>query len=184
MNTPGLSHLTGLVGAKLEFVGGPHLPSYLVAPQVLISFDRKALSFEGDVVFSDLQGFPNEFSHLSVQTANVADVQASRDAGLQYFFLNGHVLTGIDVLEETVESRSQETSNWTLVTDVAVLFKFEHGVVAISKLGHQDEALRVYHNSNTGSIDLPATESLFEPDLFEDILTSRRVMSLELALAR
>jgi hypothetical protein len=184
LKNPELSHLQGCIDKTLNFVGGPDLPYYLVSTKVLLSCTGKDLSFAGDVLFSDLQGYPNEFSFITINESARSDLKRTLDAGLQYFFMKGQRITGVEILEETVESHSQTKLNWSLTSDIAVIFTLTHGVIVISKLSHHDEALRVLHGPELGSIEIPATQNFFETDLFERVTTTRRLMNLETAMER
>lgn len=154
--------LNALVGANFGFLGGFNLNADLVADHLVLVTDEVAVTISGDTFDGDFEGFEDEYSKLEVRAAGDPEIQMVTAAGYLFRQYSGQPIVDVKAVVETVTCFETTSELWRYSTVVSLVVFFESSFVAVTKLGHHDEVLKVTHGRLFDVTALPKTEGRFD----------------------
>lgn len=180
----GIHKLQALLGQSFSFLGGPALSKILSGDRIVFVCDKSAISFNCNFIDADLEGFPDEYNIVRPEEPRLVDIEKAKQRGYFYTQLAGEQVKEISIVEETVTRYRGSEQLWSFVSDVAFIFEMAGGFVAISKLSHHMEMLKVTYGNSLDSLVIPETSNRFEEDIFLSLEVNRRTISLSEAIDR
>jgi hypothetical protein len=166
-----LQAVSQLIGSKLERVWGPymhHWPNRISSVCVFIDTTKIQLCLSGDIdalgYWEGEDGWPAQYSKFVVNSpapgyANIDPWTKALKDGCVYYFHTGEVITDILFEFETMSFFHNGVHQWDYTTDIAMIIVLSGGYMAISKMGFNDELLRVNFGKDLSKFVVPELDS-------------------------
>jgi hypothetical protein len=172
--------LKSLIGSNVRYIGGPYMPEYMLAADVVLATDAGAIELFGETDSLEFQGYLDDFSYFVIKNASPKLLIQTEGSGNIYKQFSGRRILDVKVLVEHVVASQAGKVFWSDRSAVALLIVLDRGVMSISKMSHHGELLQITELSQGDFVkEVPDVSLRFDDDLIKSHSISRSVLNLD-----
>lgn len=170
--------LASFIGEEFELIGGESLPEFLMSSSISVFTKNRSVKIFGKVVDGDFEGFDNEYSIFGVSENTPKVIEDILASGNTYNNCQGQTIQDVHIVREMITEFTGQSSTWSLISDVAIVFELTDSAIVISFLSHNTEALRATFAESVNLESVPATGNDFDDDLQNSYEFKRQIFSI------
>ena len=164
--TESLCLLAGLRGATLRRIFGVNLDARLISEDMSLETDRTTITLWGEVDdLGDWEGFEGQYSVLRIDEgvpSIYVETDIAKDGSSDNFFFHAEDrIQDVSIMRDHVRKVIAGEVEWEYITDTAVIFELSRGVLAISQVALDGEALRLTTAHSSEHLTLPPADAFW-----------------------
>lgn len=176
LETQQLGLLMELVGQLWDHYGGQAMDrgDYALV-EVFIRTDRSALTIVANRVTRDFEGYPEDYSSLSVVGGALGEASATAKGNLFYQY-RGSLIKDVLVVRDTLQESFRGKPTFELVSDAGVVFVLDGAYVGVCKGGYFTEDLFISTSKSLEDLRLYDGSGQWDADLDYQYESTRRLI--------
>ena len=172
--------LQSLVGSRIVYIGGPYMPEYMAAADVVLVTESVSIEIFGEVDSLEFRGYLDDFAYFVIRKASDKLLSQTVKSGNTNKQFSGRRILEIKVLTEETVALLEGGQDWRDHSVVGIMFILDRGVLSISFLSHHMEVFNITELSDGDRLDAVEEVSLrFDEDALNTYKVARQILTLD-----
>jgi len=177
-----LASIQQLVGDTMQLIAGRSFWNPTTTMDAIIVTSATVVTIWGDSEDLAFEGFEDTYSIIHVSDGDLGGLEEAKTKGEIYLQHAGQVISGVNIVRETITEKRQGTPTWVYETDIAIVLNLENVRLCIAKSSHHDEVLKLLFAPLSSELAIPEVIGGWRPELGVEYERSTHVLPLEALL--